>query len=1046
MKIKLLRTFFIVLALVIGFLNPISAQNNQQKKTLIKGQVVDIKGIPLTGVTIRLKNSTIVTVTDAMGNYSLNLAQNTGTVTFSFMGYLLQEIDLASKDLALVTLNEDIHALEEVVVVGYMTQRKVDLTGSIAIVSAKSIEKNSYANVMQGLQGKLAGVMITGDGSPVGNVNIQIRGLTSMLSAPPLIVVDGLPTNVNLNNINPGDISSIQVLKDAASASIYGSRAASGVILIQTKQGKVGGTKVSYDGTVGISSFMNREKLLNTDQYGQAMWQAAINDGRDPNTVTQIYKYDWHRDAQGIAVLDKTTPIEWLNASKTMKSANTDWFKEGSQLGLQNNHQITISHGTETAKTMFSVNFYDNRGTQIYTGFKRYSVRLNTEFDLIKNHLKIGENLSLTSEKINNQNVTHSFLTMPPIIPVYTTDGGWGGTAMGLGMDDYNNPVRMLTQNKDNGNRLFNVLGNIYANLTLFKNLNLKTLYGVDYGENYFRNLEFTWVEGGGKRNITNGVTNYQSHAITRTWTNTLNYNLALGNHKLDFLAGMEEVSYTFEDFSANRRGILFENYDYGYLNSATGNQVINGSGNEWTLQSYFSKFNYEFKNKYLLSATVRYDGSSKFGANNRFGLFPAVSGGWRVSDENFFKKNIKFISNLKLRASWGLNGNSNIPSDALVSYYDANYQNTGYALAGNENGTLASGFRKIRTGNPDLKWESTRQTDVGVDFELFNGTLSGSFDYFNKYTNGMLYQPPYIASIGEGGYQWINAAKMTNKGFELNLTYNGERTKDFSYSITGNISSYHNTINDLPEAVKGNYGGNGLDDNILGRPLNSFYGFVADGLFTTQDAVDNSPEQTGKGLGRIRYKDLDGDGRITWEHDRTWIGCGDPKLMYGANFAVKYKQFDFSMFWQGIAGNIVRDDWKSYSDFWSVWTQAGFNHATRILGAWSPTNTNANIPALSLINANDERRVSTYFMESGSYLKLRLIELGYTFPNSFINKLGISECRFFVNAQNIINFKKGSGANAYTGVDPENPTKADEYSSPYVRPQIFTTGVHLTF
>lgn len=1021
-----------------------SALCAQQK--VITARVTDENSQPLSGVSVRIKGTTTGGTTGADGTYSIS-ANSGQTLEFTYIGKVSQERKVGAENVINVSLiGGDASNLNEVVVTGYLTQRKADLTGSIATVSSAEISKNSYANVMQGLQGRLPGVQITSDGSPVGNVNVQIRGLTSMRSAPPLIVVDGLPTNINLRDINPGDIASMQVLKDAASASIYGSRAASGVILIQTRSGKKGETRVTYDGSFGISSFMNRVKLMNTQQYGQALWQAAINDGEDPNDVTQIYDYEWHKDAKGMAVLDKVTPLEWLNADKTMPSANTDWFKEGSQLGMQNNHQLTLSTGTDKARTMFSVNFYDNRGTQIYTGFRRYSLRLNTDFDLIKDRLKIGENLSVSSSKINDQNVSHSFLTMPPIIPVHTTDGGWGGTAYALGMDDYNNPVRMLTMEKGNSRRESKVLGNVYADLSLFKNLSLKTSYGIDYSSHYLRHIDFTWEEGGGKRDINSGVRAYQLNEITRTWTNTLNYASRIGKHDLNLVAGTETVNYLYEDLDAFRQNIEFENYDYAFLNSATGNQRTQGRGDEWSLQSYFGKFNYVYNQKYLLSATLRYDGSSKFGTNNQFGFFPAVSAGWRLSQEDFFRNNITIFSDLKLRASWGKNGNSNIPTNALVNIYDANYQGTGYGLAGNESGTLYSGYRRVHIGNENLKWETTQQTDIGLDFGLFRGALSGSFDYFYKVTDGMLYEPPYIAAIGEGGYQWINAANMTNKGAEFIMTYSGNRSKKFTYSITGNISSYRNKINDLPEAVKYTYGGNGLDDNILGRPLNSFYGFIADGLFKTQDEVDNSPEQGGKGLGRIRYKDLDGDGRITWEHDRTWIGVRDPDFQYGINFEARYGNFDFSMFWQGVVGNTARNDWKTYSDFWNVWTQSGFNHATRLLGAWSPSNPNSNIPALSRFNPNDERRVSTYFMESGSYLKLRHIEVGYTLGRNVMSRLGIKECRFYVNAQNIIGLKKWWGNNAYTGTDPENATKDNEYSSPYVRPQMFMTGAHISF
>lgn len=1013
----------------------------------VSGKIVDENGEGLPGVSIVVKGTTTGTATDVDGNYRLVIPEDkkNGILVFSSIGFETQEITIGNQSIINLTMLADVHALEEVVVTGYMTQRKADLTGAVAIVSSEEIEKNNFSNVMQSLQGKVPGMHITADGNPVGNVEVQIRGLTSMRSAPPLVVIDGLPTNVNLRDINSGDIASMQVLKDAASASIYGSRAASGVILIETKSGKVGETKITYNGSFGVSSFMNREEMMNTQQFGQAMWQAAVNDGLDPNAVTQIYDYEWHTSENGIPVLDKVTPLEWLNADQTMRSADTDWFEAGSQLGMQNNHQLTLSNGTEKATTMFSLNFFENQGTQIHTGFRRYSLRVNSDYNLINNRLSIGENISLTNSKINNQNHSHSFLTMPPIVPVYTIDGGWGGTAYDLGMDDYNNPVRMLTLGKDNNTNVSKILGSIYADLTLLDNLNFKSQFGIDYTSGYYRHIDFTWVEGGGKRDINNGIRNNQYHDLYMTWTNTLNYGLAIGNHKLDFLAGMETLKYVFEDMHGFRRDIEFEDYDYAYLGSATGNQEVNGSGNEYSLLSYFSKFNYVYNDKYLLSATLRYDGSSKFGVNNQFGFFPAVSAGWRLSEENFLAGS-SFISHLKLRASWGMNGNSNIPTDALVNYYDADYRSTGYGLAGNETGTLYSGYRRRHVGNPDLKWEATKQTDIGVDFGVFNGRLSGSFDYFHKYTDGMLYHPPYLGAIGEGGYRWINAANMTNKGVELLLTYYSNQGSDFTYSISGNISSYRNRIDDLPESVKFTYGGNGLDDNILGRPLNSFYGFIANGLFESQEEVDNSPEQPGKGLGRIRYKDLDNDGRITWEHDRTWIGVSDPDFMYGVSFDARYKNFDFSMFWQGIVGNTVRNDWKTYSDFWNVWTQSGFNHATRLMGAWSPTNPDSDIPALSMINQNDERRPSTYFMESGSYLKLRQIELGYTIPANIISKLGIDQFRVYVSANNIINLKKWWGEDAYTGIDPENPTKSGEYSSPYVMPQIFKTGVNVTF
>jgi TonB-linked SusC/RagA family outer membrane protein len=798
-----------VLLLLMGLINPLLAQ---QRRT-IQGKVVDSDNDPLPGVSVIVKGTTIGTVTNIEGEFALSVPPDAETLVFSFVGMKTVEVPIKDKTVLNITMYEESIALEEVVAVGYGTMRKADLTGAVATLSSAELEKNNYANVLQGIQGRIPGVFITTDGNPVGNANIQIRGLTSLRSAPPLIIIDDLPTTTNLRDINPNDIASIQVLKDAASASIYGARAASGVIIIETKKGKQGESRITYNGKFGISSFMNRIEMMNTEQYGTALWQAAINDGRDPNLVTQIYDYEWGYN-NGKPVLNKVTPVEWLNPEHTQRSADTDWFEACSQLGLQNDHQLTVSNGTDKLKSLFSLNYHENQGTQIYTMFRRYTLRLNNEYNLINDRLTIGENISLGNIKMNDQNVMHSMFTMPPIIPVYAEDGSWGGTAYSLGMDDYNNPVRMLTMNKDNYQYFNKAIGNIYATLNIAKGLDFKTLYGIDYTAGKFRHINFKWREAGGKHNPNNGVNTYRSNTLTSTWTNTLTYKFEKDKHRFDALGGIEYVHFEFEDLRGYRWDLAIEDYDYGYLNAATGNQEVYGGGDEWALLSYFSKFNYVYSDKYLLSATLRYDGSSKFGKNNRFGFFPAVSAGWRMSQEPFLKNN-SFIYDLKLRGSWGMNGNSNIPTNALLNYYDANYYWTAYPLTGNETGLQPSGYRKVHTGNPDLKWEATQQYNFGVDFGILNGALSGSFDYFLKYTKGMLYEPPYIGAIGEGGYRWINAADMSNKGFELILTYSGKVHQDFSYSITGNLSSFKNKIDNLPESARYAYGGNGLDDDI---------------------------------------------------------------------------------------------------------------------------------------------------------------------------------------------------------------------------------------
>ncbi len=1019
---------------------------------LITGRVTDASSQPLENISVTIKGSSTGVTTGPDGKYSIN-ARKGQVLVFTYVGKATQEITVGSENTIDIIMKEgDAFNLNQVVVTGYMTQKKADLTGSISVVSPQDLSKNRGAtNIMESLQGVVPGMHVTTDGNPAAsNIAIQIRGLTSVNGASPLVVIDGVPSYINLRDINPENIASMQVLKDAASASIYGAQGAAGVILIETKKGQAGKAKVTYNGSFGYAGFLNKPSMMNTQQYGQALWQAAVNDGKDPNSVTQIYTYDWHTDAQGIPRLDKVTPRQYLNSDSTMIAANTNWLDAISQWGMQNNHQITISGGNERATSLLSFNFFQNQGTQIYTGYKRFSVRVNTSYKAIKDHLVIGENMEASRLKINDQNVMHDALVEPPIIPVHTTDGGWGGSAVALGMDDYWNPVRELTLNKDNGNNYNKLYGDMYASLTFLKHFTLRSQLGLIYTDGYHRTIQFTFEEGGGKFNPISSVDQWYWQESTLDLANTLSYKLSTGKHSLDAIAGMEATKYKTETMDASRQTIQFQNYDYAYLSTATGNMSMSGTGNKWNALSFFGKFNYVYDSKYLLSASLRYDGSSKFGTNNQYGLFPAVSGGWRLSEEDFMK-DISYVSDLKLRASWGKNGNSNIPTGATQTYFVSDYNGTSYGIGGNETGSLPSGYRRVQTGNEDLKWETTTQTDIGVDFGLFNRRIVGSIDYYRKHTDGMLFQPPYLGTIGEGGYEWVNAADMTNRGFELEIGYQSDPAKTFTYSIRGNISHNRNRITNLPKSVQYSYGGSALKgDDIQGHPLDSYYGFITDGIFKSQSEVDNSAIQPGKGLGRIRYKDISGpdgkpDGKIDYDYDRTWIGCWDPTVEYGISFSANYKNFDFSMFWQGVAGNTVNDGWKSYSDFYNVWVQNGFNHPTRILNAWSPANPNSNIPALSLINPNDELRLSTYFMESGSYLKLRNVQLGYTLPKKLVSQMGIDKFHVYLLALNVLSLKKWWGDNKFTGPDPETPD-GSAYSNPYVRPQTFKVGVDVSF
>src|SRR5690606_7643431 len=476
-----------------------------------------------------------------------------------------------------------------------------------------------------------------------------------------------------------------------------------------------------------------------------------------------------------------------------------------------------------------------------------------------------------------------------------------------------------------------------------------------------------------------------------------------LNKHKFNLLSGTEIYREKVENTYLRKEDFLLETPQYMYPDAGTGESFTGGSATSFSLVSFFGKLSYEFDSRYLFSATIRRDGSSRFGANNRYGTFPAFSAGWRISDEGFME-NSNLISDLKLRVGWGQTGNQQIDNNAIYSLYIADYaggdptwgtsHGTAYDLSGTGSGLLPSGFRAIQIGNDDLKWETTTQTNVGLDFGLFDQHLSGSLDLYYKETEDILVLPPYLGTIGEGGNRWVNGASMENKGVEFALLYRGGKSDGLSYEISGNIALNRNKITYLPMEVQNNYGGNGLDDNILGRPINSMYGYVTDGLFTSEEELQNSAQQPGKDLGRIRYKDLNGDGRID-DQDRDWIGNPNPSFTYGLNFTFNYKRFDLNLFFDGVGDVDVINARKYQTDFWSV-DDVGSNKGSRLLNAWSLSNPNSSIPALTTIDSNAESRFSTYYIEPGDYFKLRNLQIGYTIDQQVIESIGLSSLRMY--------------------------------------------------
>ena len=1009
----------------------------------VSGTVTDNSGEPIIGATVLVVGqSGNGAVTDIDGNFTLQ-AKPGSTLSISYIGYKNQEVK-AGTGLKIV-LEDESKLLNEVVVTGYTTQRKADLTGAISVVSVDELAKQNENNPIKALQGRVPGMNISADGSPSGSATVRIRGIGTLNNNDPLYIIDGVPTKAGMHELNGNDIESIQVLKDAASASIYGSRAANGVIIITTKKGKNGKIKVDFDGSIAVSTYAHKMKVLNAKEYGQVMWQAYVNDGMDPNTNGLGYHYDWGYNAQGTPVLNGISMKKYLDDAGTTPAADTDWFDQTTRTGVIQQYNVSVSNGSDKGSSFFSLGYYKNLGIIKDSDFNRFSARMNTEYKLLKNNiLTVGEHFTLnrTSEVSAPNGFLQNVLQFNPSLPIYTEDGNYAGPVGGY--PDRYNPVAVLERNKDNRYTYWRMFGDAYLNLNLFKGFNIRTTFGLDYSQKQQRIFTYPVTEGN-VANDKNAVEAKQEHWTKWMWNAVATYNLELGKNRIDLMAGTELNRQDDINFSGYKEGYTILNPDYMWPDAGTGTAMAYGGGSGYSLVSFFGKANYNYADKYMASFTIRRDGSSRFGKNNRYATFPSVSLGWRINQENFLKK-ASWIDDLKIRASWGQTGNQEIDNNARYTIYVSNYgasenggqsYGTSYDIAGTNGGsTLASGFKRNQIGNDDIKWETTTQTNLGLDYAFFNNTLYGNFDWYYKKTKDILVNMPGIAAMGEGSSQWINAGEMENRGVEFNIGYRNQTHFGLKYDITANISTYRNKITKLPSTVaaNGTFGGNGVK-SVIGHPMGAQVGYVADGIFKSQEEIDNHATQDGAGIGRIRWKDIDHNGKIT-EADQEWIYNPVPDFMYGFNIYLEYKNFDFTAFFQGVQGVDIISDLKKETDIWAGLNIGFLNKGKRLLDAWSVNNPDSNIPALSLSDNNNEKRVSSYWVENGSYLKLRTIQLGYNFPQSIASKLAMQRLRMYVSAQNLFTIKSSS----FTGVDPENPNYG------YPIPLNITFGLNVTF
>lgn len=1003
----------------------------QAQSLTIKGNVVSkTDGEPIIGVTVvETGNSTNGTITDFDGNFTLTVSTG-AELTFSYVGFKTEQLKAQSN--MKVVMVEDAEMMDEVVVTGYMSEKKASLTGSVSVVKMKEVADIPTGNVLSSLQGRVAGMNVTTDGTPGGgNTSTRLRGITTINNSSPLYVIDGVQTRDNVASIlSSNDVESIQVLKDAASAAIYGAQAANGVIIITTKRAREGDVKVNFDMSLTAQTFVSNIEMLDAYEWGDVYWQAYHNTfGVYPNSTVygngekaQLQEYYFDRD--GVRI----------------KSGNTDWAKEVFGTAFMQNYNLSLSKGFKDGNVSLALNYMDQDGLTRNTDYQRFNSRLASNFHFLNNKVRIGESVSVNHWKNHNNpsGIEELVIAQHPAIPVYDENGGYAGGYVDI-LGDKPNAIRLTDNEANNRHSNWRVFGNVYLEVEPVKNLIYKSSFGLNYYTGFHSTFVPKWSEGDRSVDV-NELTVREDNSLQWVWSNTVNYMLDFGKHSINALVGMEAKKEYGEHLQGYGRGLVIEDLDYRYLDTVTEGKNVGNNSSSYAMVSYFGKVNYDYDDKYLISGTLRRDASSRFGRINNSAIFPSVSAGWRISREKFMENTSSWLSDLKVRASWGINGNDMIDNNATYNLYYASLENASYNFSG-DGVTLVPGVQKSMSGNSDLKWEQTEQLNFGLDLAFFDHKLGVTLDYFSKKTKDMLIQKPYIGAIGEGGYKWYNAASMDNNGIEATITWR-DKVKDFDYNVSFNISYYKNEITDLPDVIRYTWGGgDGVSKTIVGQPYGSWMAYKTDGIFKTREEVyeylSKYDVRIGEpGVGRIRYKDLNGDGIINTA-DRDWMGSDQPKIIAGLNLGASYKGFDFNMFFNGM----VRDAWnnsKFYTDLFQGWTG---NHSTDLLDAMNAWNVyeqtgvyNCDVPALTVVDNNNETRGSDFFIEDGSYIKLKTMTLGYTLPEKTVKKMGLNNLRVYLQAQNVFTLTN------YTGADPEG------LGYPYPLPRTYTFGLSVGF
>ena len=1011
-------------------------------------------GEPLIGASVTVKGAKDGVTTDIDGNYTIKVNQG-ATLTFSYVGFTPRDIAVSGSHLD-VALTENSESLNELVVVGYGVMKKKLVTGATAQIKGDEIAKMNTTSPLQAMQGQLPGVNISSNsGQPGESMKVQIRGLGTIGNAQPLYLIDGVGGDIS--TLNPADIESIDVLKDAASAAIYGAQAANGVVLITTKQGREGKATVSFDGYFGWQSVAKKVDMLNASQYMQIMDEQQIAEGAAPYDWAGMNSI-WRTDAEGNRL--GTYDTDWVDSM----------FKDGA---TTQSYTIGVTGGSKTSTYAMSVGYLNQEGIaggKDVSDYSRYNFRINSDHKLFGDILTVGEQASFVYVKktgigVGNQynNTLRGAFGTSPLSPIYNNEGGFNSTSNSDWNNSDGNPYGAMMVTTNNRSKTATFSGNVYAQIEPIKNLKLRTVFGAVYGSSEYRSYSPIYNFSIYNYNDHTSVSQNMNHSLGMTWTNTLSYDWTIKDHEFNAMVGMEAYRYEGTYLGANQRDLKegFDTWPYAWINNGTAATTADGlgaSGNPHDNSrsvSYFGRLGWNWQEKYMINFTLRSDGSSKFAKGHRFGTFPSISAGWNISNENFMESSRTWLDYLKLRVSWGRVGNQNIDNYQYLApikitnthYFFGEYMGANGAYG--DYSTILSnnwGAYPSRLGNMDLTWETSEQLNLGFDATLFKNRLRVNFDWYRKSTKDWLVVAPILATAGTDA-PFINGGDVINTGVELGLNWNDVIGNDFSYSIGANLAYNKNKVGSIPTEDGMIHGStNMLYDNSPefyrasnGMPIGYFWGYQTDGIFQNQQQINdwiaagNGILQSAVQPGDVKFVDQNHDGVIN-DDDKVNLGNGIPKFTYGFNINLYWKNFDLGLVATGAAGFQLVQSYRN-------WTNMKANYTTEILDRWTGEGTSNRIPRVT--NGNINWLFSDLYTHDGDYLRLSNLTIGYNFA-PIMNQKWCSQCRLYFQVQNLATFTK------YNGMDPEIGYGTSDWVSGidlgfYPRPRTFLIGVNLT-